>query len=342
VTERLRVAVLGASGYVGGELLRLLHGHPLADIAAACSERLAGRRVDGAHPHLRGVVDQRFLAPQDLPDCDALILATPHKLTMRLVPTLLGRAPLLIDLSADFRLSDAAVYERYYGLPHAAPDLLPSFVGGWPELDRKALVGATRISVPGCMATAATLALHPVADLVAETAIVDGRIGSSGAGSAAVSTNIHAERSSALRVFAPVSHRHEAEIAQWTGLDVAMTATGVPLVRGAQVVCHVRLRTAIDERELRARYRDQYADEPFVRIIAHRRGNHRMPDPKVLLGSNFCDIGFALAEDGRRAVLVAALDNLVKGAAGNAVQSLNVRMGWPDTLGLEFTGLHPL
>lgn len=347
-----RAGILGASGYVGGELLRLLLYHPRVEHVAAVSRRLAGRRVDGPHPNLRGTTDLTFVHPRDLPGCDVLFLAMPHGTAMHQVPEL-PEAACLIDLSADFRLSDAQVFERYYGTAHASADLLPGFIAGWPERYRARLAEATKIAVPGCMATAAILALYPLAagGLATSPVWVDGRIGSSGS-RADTTMNPHPERSGALRVFAPAGHRHEAEIAQATGLRVTMSATGTPAVRGAQVLCRLRLAAQVGETDLWRLYRQHYASEPFVRIVTQRGGMHRLPDPKILCGSNYCDLGFALhangpaagapAGKGREAVVIGALDNLVKGAAGNAVQCLNIRMGWPERLGLEFPGLHPL
>ncbi|MGA8117050.1 MAG: N-acetyl-gamma-glutamyl-phosphate reductase [Actinocatenispora sp.] len=338
----VRVSVVGGSGYIGGELLRLLLGHPNVTIGQVTSRRLAGRRVDGTHPNLRGHTDLSFAAVEDLTDCDVLLLATPHRSTMTLLPEVAPRAGVLIDLSGDFRLADAKEYQRYYGVPHTAPHLLADFVAGTPELGRTALRDADRISVPGCMATAAILALAPLSELVEPDVIVDARTGSSGAGSTDGGANSHPERSGVMRVFAPVAHRHEAEIARHTGLSVRMAATAVEAVRGVQVVCHARARTVLDERAVRRAYRERYAGEPFVRIVTHRRGIHRLPDPKVLLGSNHCDVGFGLDADGLRVTAIAALDNLMKGGAGAAVQCLNIRMGWPERLGLEFLGLHPV
>lgn len=340
--DGLCVAVVGASGYVGGELLRLLLDHPRVTTVAAVSQRLAGRRVDGPHPNLRALTDLTFTAPDDLGPADVLFLAAGHTRAMYLVPRYLDRFACLIDLSADFRLRDPATFERYYAIPHAAPELLGTFTPGWPEQHRTNLVGATRISVPGCMATAAILALDPLAaaGLVTGPVTVDGRIGSSGAGAQTAPRNTHAERAGAMRVYAPVSHRHEAEIAQATGLEVRMSATGVPAVRGAQVLCRVPLAAPLAEVELRRLYHARYAQEPFVRLVAARRGTYRLPEPKILAGSNFCDVGFAVS-GGASMVAVAALDNLMKGAAGCAVQCLNIRMGWPERLGLGFAGLHP-
>lgn len=339
----LRVAVVGGAGYIGGELLRLLVGHPEVELAATTSRRLAGRRVDGTHPNLRGHTDLTFSAPDQLGRYDVLMLATGHAETMHQMPRYLRLAPVVIDLSGDFRLTDPVAYRRYYRAEHAHPELLGTFVPGLPELHRKRLAEADRISVPGCMATAAILALHPLAEagLISGPVYVDGRSGSSGSGAVPSPANLHAERSGAVRVFAPTGHRHEAEIRQSCGVRVAMTATGIEAVRGVQVLCRVPLGDPIDERTLRGLYRCQYAGEPFVRIVATKAGLYRLPEPKILSGTNECDVGFALDEPNRQAVVVAALDNLVKGGAGNAVQCLNVRFGLPERTGLNFIGLHP-
>jgi LysW-gamma-L-alpha-aminoadipyl-6-phosphate/LysW-L-glutamyl-5-phosphate reductase len=347
-----RVAIVGASGYIGGELLRILLGHPLVEVAAATSDRFAGRRVDGRHPNLRGLTDLTFLPVDRLGTYDVLFLAAPHRETMRRIPYFLRRAGCVIDLSADFRLRDPDVYAKYYGVPHVEPALVATFRRGLPELWRDELRTADRISVPGCMAAAAIIALTPVAEfcLAAGVVTVDARTGSSGAGTTAAMTgaggtagaaHLHAERSGALRVFAPTGHRHEAEITQATGLAVRMGATGVEAVRGVQVVCTFALAAGVDEQTVRGAFRKRYAAEPFVRIVAQRRGLYRYPEPKILSGSNFCDVGFAVDELTGRATVIGALDNLVKGGAGNAVQCLNVRLGWPERTGLEFPGLHP-
>ena len=348
----VRAAVVGGAGYVGGELLRLLLCHPGTTVVAATSTSLAGRRVDGAHPNLRGLTELTFRRPEELARggtaADVLFVAAPHRETMGLMPELLGLAETVIDLSGDFRLRDPREYEAYYGVPHTAPGLLGTFTPGIPELHRERLRGADRIAVPGCMAVAAILAVLPLVDCdvvkggaVKGEVSVDARTGSSGSGRAAGAENLHAERSGALRLFAPLRHRHEAEIRQATGLAVRMSATGVEAVRGVQVVCRVQLAQGVGEREVRAAYRGRYADEPFVRVIAQRRGAYRLPEPKILAGSNYCDVGFAVDAERGHAVAVGALDNLVKGGAGNAVQCLNIRRGWPERLGLEFPGLHP-
>jgi LysW-gamma-L-alpha-aminoadipyl-6-phosphate/LysW-L-glutamyl-5-phosphate reductase len=341
----LRVAVVGGSGYVGGELIRILAGHPEAEVCVATSTRFAGHRVDSVHPNLRSACSLSFIDPDDLDHYDVLFLAIPHKQSMKQADQMFAHGKVVVDLTADFRLSDREVFEQTYGLPHEAPELIGDFVPGLPELHRDELRDADRIAVPGCMATAAILALYPVAHsgLIepGTTAEVDARTGSSGSGVTSGVGDSHAERTSALRVFAPAGHRHEAEITQATGVDVRMAATGIQAVRGVQVLCRVQLAEGVDERQLRACYRTYYAAEPFVRVIAQRRGLYRLPEPKLLAGSNFCDVGFALRQNGPHALLIGALDNLVKGAAGAAVQCMNVRFGWPERAGLEFPGLHP-
>jgi N-acetyl-gamma-glutamyl-phosphate/LysW-gamma-L-alpha-aminoadipyl-6-phosphate reductase len=339
----IRAAVIGGAGYIGGELLRILISHPHVQVAAVTSRSLRGRQVEGVHPNLRRRATQAFISEDELDQYDVLFLATPHRETMRRMPEYLSKARTVIDLSGDFRLRDVEAYADYYGVPHEAPELIETFVPGLPELHRDRLRTADRISVPGCMAAAGILALVPLAEQgqILGEVTVDARTGSSGAGANAGAENLHAERSGAMRVFAPTKHRHEAEIAQATGLPIRMTATGVEAVRGVQILCKADLAVGADERSIRAAYRGRYGDEPFVRVVAHRRGLHRFPDAKILSGSNFCDVGFALETGAVQVTVIAALDNLVKGGAGNAVQCMNVRYGLSESSGLEFTGLHP-
>jgi N-acetyl-gamma-glutamyl-phosphate/LysW-gamma-L-alpha-aminoadipyl-6-phosphate reductase len=342
----IAAAILGGSGYIGGELLRLLVGHPEVEVRAVSSATYAGKRVDGLHPNLRGRTDLRFCHPDELPDADVLFLAAGHRNTMSILPRHLDSAALVLDLSGDFRLESAERYERYYGQAHAHPELLRTFVSGFPELRRRELRQATRIAVPGCIANASTLTLAPLAaaGLIGpeEVIEVDARSGSSGSGSAAGQANLHAERSGVLRIFSTEGHRHEAEILDALGVEARITATAVESVRGVQVICRLPNHQGLSESDVRRLYTRRYRDEPFVRVVAHRRGNYRLPEPKLLTGSNYCDVGFAVRADDGRILAVGAVDNLVKGGAGNAVQCLNIRMNWPETAGLEFTGLHPI
>lgn len=341
----IRAAVVGGAGYIGGELVRLLLQHPEVDLVAVTSSSQRGRAVSATHPNLRGYTELRYVDRDSLPTVDVVMLATPHGETMDLLPDVEAVAPLVIDLSGDHRLRNPETYELHYGKAHSRPEALADFVTGLPEAFRDELAVADRISVPGCMATAGMLALLPLS----REHLLDGEVfasaltGSSGSGSGAGPQNQHAERSGAMRLFAPTGHRHSAEIAQLTDRPVRMTATGVEAVRGVQVTCTVRLTESLPLADVHALYRRSYKAEPFIRVIAERRGHHRLPEPKILSGTNLCDVGFAVP-DGEADVItaVAALDNLGKGGASAAVQCLNIRRGWPETLGLGFAGLHPI
>jgi N-acetyl-gamma-glutamyl-phosphate/LysW-gamma-L-alpha-aminoadipyl-6-phosphate reductase len=340
----MKAAVVGASGYIGGELCRLLLSHPRVVLAQATSNALEGQPLHAAHPNLRAQTDMTFSRHDQIVPCDVLFLATPHCVTGLHMPEWENLAPRIIDLTADFRLQSPAEYERYYGVAHPNPELIASFVPGIPEIHRDRLRAATRIAVPGCMANAGILALHPLSDagLVAGEVVIDGHAGSSGSGGKPNPASHHPDRSGTMRVFKATEHRHEAEISQACGVPVRMTATAVEAVRGVQVVCHVSLSRRLGERDAWAVYRKYYGDEPFVRLVKRRTGLYQLPEPKILSGTNYCDVGFALAADGRHLVAIAALDNLVKGGAGNAVQCLNISCGWDEREGLRFPGLHPI
>lgn len=346
-TDAITASIVGGSGYVGGELLRLLLGHPRVRVQQVTSARSAGRFVHTTHPNLRGATALKFVSPEDLKPVEILFLAQPHGTAAGNIDTMNALGDRLVDCSADFRLRDAKTYETWYGEPHRAPEWLDRFVYGLPEGHRDAIASARHVSGVGCNATVTNLALLPLAraDLL-EHVVADVKVGSSEAGATATASSHHPERSGAVRSFRPTGHRHQAEIVQLLGdrfaLDFSVTA--VELVRGALVTAHCFLRTPMPERELWQLFRAAYGQEPFVRLVAARSGLHRFPDPKLLAGTNYCDIGFATdpASAHHRVVVIAAIDNLVKGAAGSAVQSLNVMMGWDETTGLTFPGLHPI
>ena len=348
MTARLRAAVVGASGYAGGELLRLLLGHPHVDVVAATSERRAGRWVHHTHPTLRGRTSLRFTSREQLPACDVVFSALPHAETEPAIDELRAAAPLVIDLSADFRLRDPAAYETWYGRTHTRPELLAGAVYALPELHRAELRGASLISAGGCVATAAILALTPLvrAGMVDATAtsVIDAKVGSSATGAQAGASSHHPHRAGTMRSFAPTGHRHTVEVQQETGLlNVALSVTSVEAVRGVLVTAHVPLADAtVDDRALRTIFRAAYGGEPFVRIIHDAGGLHRHPEPKILAGTNICDVGFERDPHGPRAVVLAALDNLGKGAAGQAVHALNVHAGFDECDGLDFMGLYPV
>ena len=348
---RLRASIIGASGYVGGELLRLLLGHPYVEVAQATSESNVGRHLHSVHPNLRGRTTLTFSQAADVEPCDLLFLALPHGEAMQRIEQLARLAPRIIDLSADFRLRDPADYPRWYGHEHAAPEWLPRFVYGLPELHREELRSASYVSGVGCNATAINLACYPLlrADLVDRQRgiVVEVKVGSSEAGNKESPGSHHPERSGAVRSFAPTGHRHTAEVRQELALGgeppaVYMSATAIELVRGVVATAHLFPREPLALKDLWRTYREAYRDEPFIRLVAEKRGIYRYPEPKILAGSNYADVGFALDEDSGRVVAIAALDNLMKGAAGSAVQAMNLMCGWEETAGLGFMGLHPV
>lgn len=352
--NRLRVAIAGASGYTGGELARLLLFHPQVELTQVASSSHAGQYLHSMHPNLRRVSSLRFCHPGDLTSCDLLFLCLPHGASATEIERYRALAPRVIDLAADFRLRSAELYAQWYGEPHCASDLLEEAVYGLPELHRAELPAATLISGTGCMATAAILGLAPLyqAGFVnsAIPLVVEAKVGSSAAGAAPGAGSHHPDRSGAVRSFQPTGHRHTAELIQELGRlageplqqHIAFSATAVELVRGVLITAHVFVNEALDERTLWRLYREAYQREPFIRLVKERNGVYRYPEPKILAGSNYCDIGFEVDPYQGRVVIIAALDNLMKGAAGNAVQALNCMYGWDETLGLTFPGLHPV
>ena len=339
----MKASVVGGGGYIGGEVARLLLTHPNLRLGQVTSGRHAGRPLRVAHPNLRDQTDVCFVTEDEVTECDVLFLAMPHGASMSRVERWSGVAPLVVDLSADFRLGDAAARRRYYPGPAPEATWLRRFRRGIPELHRDQLRGASHIAVPGCMANAAILALHPLAraGLISGPVIVDARTGSSGGGRTPDEGSHHPERSGAMRMAKPHGHRHTAEIEQACGVPVRMSVTAVEAVRGVQVACHITPADPIDESKLWALYREAFGDEPFVRLVRERSARHRIPEPKILSGSNYCDIGLALNSEGDHLIVVAALDNLMKGGAGNAVQCVNIASGWDEAAGLRFAGLHP-
>jgi N-acetyl-gamma-glutamyl-phosphate/LysW-gamma-L-alpha-aminoadipyl-6-phosphate reductase len=345
------VSILGASGYTGGELLRLLLQHPGVDVVGATSQRFAGESLHKAHPNLRGRTQLKFVGRNELPAADVVFTCVPHGAAMGTVPALLERGSKVVDLSADFRLKDAATFQEWYGVPHSAPGLLAKAVYGLPEIHRDAIKGARLVSGVGCTATATNLALYPLAKaglLTTGPVVADIKIGSSASGMEASVASIHAERSRTIRLYAPTGHRHVAEVQQVLGAAGAATpihysAHAVELVRGILATCHAFLvRDDVTEKDLWRAYRAAYGNEPFVRIVKERSGAHRFPDPKLVAGSNYADVGFELEEGTNRAVAVCAIDNLVKGAAGSAVQCMNLMLGLDETTGLMQIPLHPV
>ncbi|HEX9339670.1 MAG TPA: N-acetyl-gamma-glutamyl-phosphate reductase [Thermoplasmata archaeon] len=341
----MKVAIVGGSGYTGGELLRLLLRHPKVEVTQVTSDSLAGKAVSRAHPNLRKTTDLLFTPHAELGPCDLLFLAMPHGKSMGRMKDFIARAGKIIDLSADFRLKDPALYREYYGLDHPQPELLSKAVYGLPEIHRDEIRDAALVAGPGCIAAAAILAIRPLANaglIDPERVVIDAKTGSSAGGADGGPASQHPERSGVMRLYAAAGHRHTAEIEQEAGVRAALSCHAVEAVRGILATCHAFLRETVTSKDLWRVYREAYGTEPFVRIVAEASGLYRLPEPKILAGTNFCDVGFALDEHAGRVVAVSALDNLMKGAAGNAVQCMNLVAGYPETMGLEFIGLHPV
>ncbi|RLI05110.1 N-acetyl-gamma-glutamyl-phosphate reductase [Candidatus Bathyarchaeota archaeon] len=350
----VRVGIIGGSGYTGGELLRLLLLHPEVEITQVTSREYAGEYLFRIHSNLRGLTNLQF----DKPDlsktirlCDLVFLSTPHGVSSKLTPQLLDSGLKVIDLSADFRLRNPEDYPRWYGWSHPNPDLLKKAVYGLPELHREEIRKAQLIACPGCMAIVTILALAPIikANLVEKEKIVaDVKIGSSGAGAKPTRSTHHSERFGVVRPYKPTGHRHTAEIEQELSLiskssiKVSMSAHAVNIVRGILSTVHAFLTEKIDIATLWKTYRSFYQNEPFIRLIRDRKGLYRLPDPKIVVGSNFCDIGFEIDNHTNRLVVLGAIDNLIKGAAGTAVQNMNILLGIDEKTGLNQLALHPM
>jgi N-acetyl-gamma-glutamyl-phosphate/LysW-gamma-L-alpha-aminoadipyl-6-phosphate reductase len=336
----------------------LLLAHPHFDVRQATSERLDGQFVHFTHPNLRlspaasqGRAPLKFVAAAALEPCDLLFLCLPHGGAMGRIEALAALAPRLVDLSADFRLRESAGYDRWYGKPHSNPGWLARFVYGLPELHRAEIAGASYVSGVGCNATATTLAIWPLAKAglmdPARGVICEVKVGSSEGGASSSDATHHPERAGVMRSFAPTGHRHTAEVLQALAgcgvqSDVHLSATAVDNVRGVLATAHVFVRPGTAERDLWRAYREAYAQEPFIRIVKERTGLYRYPEPKILSGSNFADVGFEFDASTGRVVALCALDNLMKGAAGTAVQCANIMHGWDEIAGLGFPGLHPV
>lgn len=347
--KSIQVSIVGASGYTGGELIRLLLFHPQVKINQVTSERFFGKYVHKVHPNLRKISMLKFTSLEDLEDCDLIFLCLPHGQAMQKISTYIDKAYKIIDLSADFRLNSPEVYKKWYNHPHSHPEYLTKFVYGIPELHRDKMKKAKFISSAGCNATVTILGLYPLFKhkiVQNNRTVVEVKVGSSEGGNQVNEASHHPVRSGSVRSFAPTSHRHSGEIEQELEFGeedhLHFSVTSIEMVRGALATSHVFLKDKLDEKDIWKLYRQEYQEEPFIRIVKERDGNYRFPEPKLLSGTNFCDIGFALDPDSNRLVVISAIDNLMKGAAGQAVQALNLMYGFEENTGLQFPGLHPI
>ena len=348
MSEKIPVTIWGATGYAGAELLRIIARHPKFYAAAAVSRTKAGTAVGAVHQHLRHVYgSMNFISPADAMSVpsELAFLALPHRASAQTAAALLEAGLKVVDLSADFRLKSAEEYKKWYGVDHPAPQYLSEAVYGLPELHRAELAKTRLVSGVGCNATATITALLPVARAgLIEEARIECRVGSSESGAGADEGSAHSVRSRALRVVTPFVHRHAAEVTQELSLPLSsftLGVTAVEMVRGIQCIAHVTLNRQLREADLWKLYRAAWNEEPFVSFTQAKPAHFRIPDPRFVLGSNRVLTGFMLAEDGRRMIAGSAIDNLVKGAAGSAVQSANIMLGLPETDGLDMMPVYP-
>ncbi len=342
----VRVGIVGGTGYTGAELLRILALHPEASIEVITSRTEAGTGVAEMFPHLRGHLDLAFTEPDEgaLGECDLVFFATPNGTAMKAAPDLLRRGVRVIDLAADFRLKDPALWEQWYGMPHACPELLDEAVYGLPELHRAQVREARLVANPGCYPTAVTLGFMPLLAagvLDPRWLIADAKSGVSGAGRKASTGLLMAEVGESFKAYSVTGHRHAPEIRQnlapFAGPDLELTFVPhlVPMIRGIEATLYARLTRP--DTDLDSLYRLHYADEPFVDPMPS--GAH--PDTRSVRGANLCRI--AVARQGQTGVVVvqSVIDNLVKGAAGQAVQNMNLMFGIAESVGLDALALLP-
>jgi len=354
VKKLLRIGIVGGTGYVGSEILRLLLLHPQVEITMVTSRQNAGEYVFNVHPNLRGLTQMKFV-PLNIAElqknCDVVFTATPHGGSVKLVPELLEVGLKVIDMSADFRLKNPSDYDKWYGWNHTSPQLLKEAVYGLPEIHREEIKKTRLVACPGCMATATILPLVPFVKeglIEMNRVIADLKVGSSGAGSKPTTASHHPERFGGVRPYKVAGHRHIAEIEQELNIlssehvTVAFTPHAVNMVRGILCTIHVFPNKPLTAKDIWKTLRSQYQNEPFIRFVKYQKGTYQLPDPKVTLGTNYCDIGFELDPHANRLLLFSAIDNMVKGASGQGVQCLNLMMGIDETTGLKSTGFHPM
>jgi len=344
----IRIGIVGASGYTGAELARMLCGCPDVKLTVATSRQYNGKKLAEAYPNLAGLVDIvcEDLAANELAErADLFFTAVPHQTAMAIVPGLLQAGKKVVDLSADFRLHDAAVYEKWYQ-EHTAPEYLAEAVYGLPELHRQQIAQARLVANPGCYPTSVILGLAPLLQagvVEPETIIVDSKSGASGAGRAAQTGTLFCEVTEGFKAYKVASHRHTPEMEQEiSGLCkksvvISFTPHLLPMSRGILSTIYAKLARPVTDSEAAELYRSYYNDEPFVRVCE----TGAFPATQFVRGSNFCDIGFKADNRTGRIIILSAIDNLVKGAAGQAIQNMNLMCSLPETTGLLAVPLFP-
>jgi N-acetyl-gamma-glutamyl-phosphate reductase len=339
MAKRFKAAVIGGSGYGGAELVRRLLMHPDVELVRVASIDHVGEPLGAVHPNLDGATSLVF---EDLPPaeaargCDVALLALPHKVTAAKVPELIALGVKIVDMSGDFRLRDAAAYEKFYGAKHPHPELLGTFVYGLPELNRAQIKAAKHVASPGCFATSMELALLPLAAaglLDGATVHVTGITGSSGSGIAPAAGTHHPSRNGNLKTYKPLEHQHVPEVVQ-TLADAGAKGVTLQFVRGIFTTCFVELAQEVDKAKVAAMFDERFAREPFT-----RRPKARLPEVVAVAGSNYAEVGFAVSK--RTVTCFAAIDNLIKGGAGQAIQNMNLVLGCDERASLEDVGNWP-
>ena len=344
----IKIGIVGGTGYTGVELLRILATHPQAQLTAITSRKEDGLPVADMYPSLRGHVDLAFSSPEKakLTECDVVFFATPHGVAMAQAPELVAVGVKVIDLAPDFRLQDVAQFEKWYGMSHTCTDLLKEAVYGLPELNRAAIKSARIIGNPGCYPTTMQLGFYPLlkAGVVdAGNLIADCKSGVSGAGRKADIGLLFTETSDSFKAYGVSGHRHTPEtieqLQRMTTEKVGLVFTPhlVPMIRGMHSTLYARLTKEATNEELQALFENAYQDEPFVDVMP--AGSH--PDTRSVRGSNLCRIAVHQPQGGDIAVVLSVIDNLTKGAAGQAIQNMNIMCGLPETAGLEQIALMP-
>ncbi|WP_281647645.1 N-acetyl-gamma-glutamyl-phosphate reductase [Parendozoicomonas sp. Alg238-R29] len=347
----IKAGVVGGTGYTGVELLRLLVRHPEVELTAVTSRAEAGRRVDDLYPNLRGHIDHCFTAPDTevLAACDVVFFATPNGVAMKQVPELLAKGVRVIDLAADFRIKDIAVWEQWYGMTHACPELVDEAVYGLPELNRADIAKAQLVANPGCYPTAVQLGYKPLLDaglIQPESLVADCKSGASGAGRGASVGTLLCEAGDSFHAYGVSGHRHQPEIEQGLATmshgeinHLTFVPHLLPMIRGIHATLYARLAPGSDvsTEQLQLLYEQAYQDEAFVDVMP--QGS--LPETRSVRGANQCRIALYRPGDGDTVVILSVIDNLVKGASGQAVQNMNVMFGLPESEGLEIVGLLP-
>jgi N-acetyl-gamma-glutamyl-phosphate reductase common form len=341
LSSKLRISIFGGSGYGGSELLRILLFHPHVELVFVTANEQAGKPVSEVHRNLNGLTNLNFIKdPEDLSNIDCVFLALPHGQAMDIVPRLPSNMK-AIDLSGDFRLRDQSIFEKHYKQPHTAMYAQSEFVYGLTETNRDAIRNARLIANPGCFATATLLGMAPLVanGLLSGRVVVDAKTGSSGSGAKAAANTHHPQRMTSFYAYKPFTHQHVPEIEQelahvgdWTSELVFMTHS-LPVARGIFASIYAESKNELTEKELRAIFADYYRESFFVRLV------NGSPDINWVKTTNFCEIGFATR--GKQIVVFSAIDNLVKGAAGQAVQNMNLMFGLDETTGLKLVGTNP-